>query len=89
MHRAIATSLTIISVTALAALASHLIEGAEPNWPLTLVLCIAAAAGAYAGSHLGGRLPGRALAQAFGVVVTLIALFLLADVLLFGGPPVS
>jgi uncharacterized membrane protein YfcA len=89
MHRAIATSLAIITVTGLAALASHLIEGAEPNWPLTLVLCVAAAVGALAGSHLGRRLPGRTLALAFGIVVAVVALFLLVDVMLLGGPPVS
>lgn len=89
MHRAIATSLAIITVTGLAALASHLIEGAQPNWPLTLVLCVSAAVGAFAGSHLGRRLPGRTLARAFGAVVALIALFLLVDVLFLGGPPIS
>src|SRR5665648_1282621 len=54
MRRAIATSLAIISVTAAAALASHLLAGAEPNWPLTLVLCAAAGAGRGA-QHEGQR----------------------------------
>jgi hypothetical protein len=89
MHRAIATSLAIITVVGIAALVSHLIEGAQPNWPLTLVLCAAAAIGAFAGSQLGRRLPARTLATAFGLVVTLIALFLLIDVLLLGGPPIQ
>jgi len=89
MHLAIATSLAIITVTGLAALASHLLEGAVPNWPLTLVLCAAAAAGAFAGSHLGRRLPARTLARAFAAVVALVAAFLLVDVLLLGGPPIG
>jgi uncharacterized protein len=65
MRRAIATSLAIITMTGLAALASHLIEGAEPDWPLTLVLGGAAAVGALAGSSIGRRLPPRTLSHAF------------------------
>lgn len=87
MRRAIATSLAIITLTGLAALGSHLAEGAEPDWSLTLVLCAAAAVGGLAGSALGERLPARTLAHAFGVLVGLVALFLLCDVLVFGGPP--
>lgn len=87
MRQAIATSLAIITVTGLAALVSHLIEGAEPNWSLTLVLCGAAAVGALAGSSLGRRLSPSTLAHGFALVVVLVAIFLLADVLLLGGPP--
>ncbi len=89
MRRAIATSLAIITLTGIAALISHLIEGAEPDWALTGVLCAAAAAGALGGSALGRRLPPATLAHAFGVVVALVAIFLLIDVLLLGGPPVG
>ncbi len=89
MRRAIATSLAIITLTGLAALASHLAQGAQPDWPLTLVLCAAAAAGALAGSALGRKLPPVTLAHAFGIVVAVVALFLLVDVLALGGPPVG
>jgi len=89
MRRAIATSLAIITLTGLAALASHLIEGAEPDWTLTLVLGGAAAGGALAGSSIGRRLPPRKLSHAFGLVVVLVAFFLLIDVLALGGPPVG
>jgi uncharacterized membrane protein YfcA len=89
MRRAIATSLAIITLTGVAALISHLAAGAQPDWPLTLVLCGAAAVGALTGSALGRRLPARTLAHAFGIVVALVALFLLVDVLLLGGPPVG
>jgi hypothetical protein len=89
MRRAIATSLAIITLTGLAALASHLIEGAEPDWPLTLVLGGAAAVGALAGSSIGRRLPPRTLSDAFALVVVLVAFFLLIDVLALGGPPVG
>lgn len=89
VRRAIATSLAIITLTGVAALVSHLAEGAEPNWGLTLVLCAGAAAGALAGTALGRRLPTAALTHAFGVLVAALAIFLLVDVLLLGGPPVG
>jgi uncharacterized membrane protein YfcA len=87
MRRAVATSLAIISLTGVVALASHLSRGAAPDWPLTLVLCATAAAGALAGARIGARLPARALADGFAAVVVTVALFLLADVVLLGGPP--
>ncbi|CAN5516276.1 hypothetical protein BH20ACT15_BH20ACT15_10250 [soil metagenome] len=89
IRRAIATSLAIITLTGLAALASHLAEGAEPDWPLTLVLSGAAAIGALLGTGLGRRLPARTLARAFAVMVAAVALLLLVDVLAFGGPPLG
>jgi uncharacterized protein len=89
VRRAIATSLAIITLTGIAALLSHLAEGAEPDWELTVTLCAAAAAGALAGSSLAGRLEPRVLTHAFAAVVATVALLLLADVLLLGGPPGS
>ena len=89
VRRAIATSLAIITLTGVAALLSHLAEGAEPNWGLTLILCAGAGIGALAGTALGRRLPAQALTHAFGVVVAAVALFLLVDVLFAGGPPVG
>jgi uncharacterized protein len=87
MRRAIATSLAVITLTGLAALVSHLAAGSEPNWPLTAVLAASAAVGAVSGSRLGRRLEVQTLARAFGLVVGIIAIFLLVDVLLLGGPP--
>lgn len=87
MRRAIATSLAIIGLTGLVALAAHLAHGAEPDWPLTIALCVGATIGALAGTSLGRRLSPRSLAHGFGIVVAVIAVFLLADVLIFGGPP--
>jgi uncharacterized membrane protein YfcA len=87
LRRAIATSLAVIGFTGLVALGIHLARGAEPDWPLTIALSGAAAAGALVGSGLGGRVSTATLGRAFAVVVALLALALLADVLLLGGPP--
>ena len=45
------------------------------------------AAGALLGSLSAQRVPQAALGRAFAVVVALLALFLLADTLVLGGPP--
>ena len=87
MRRAIATSLVIITLTALAALASHVAAGAELDVPVTVALASATGVGAVAGTRLGGRLPQAFLGRAFAVVVAGIAAFLLVDVLVLGGPP--
>lgn len=87
LRRAIATSLAVIGFTGLVALGIHLARGAEPDWPLTIALSGAAAVGALSGSGLGGRVSTATLSNAFAIVVALLALALLADVLLLGGPP--
>ena len=89
LRRGIATSLVIITLTGVVALLSHLAAGAEPDWALTLVLCGGAAVGAVVGTSIGRRVPTRVLGRSFGVVVALVALFLLLDVLVLGGPPVG
>jgi uncharacterized protein len=86
-RRAVATSLVIITFTGVAALASHLAAGTEPPWGVTAALASATAAGALAGTALGQRLPRAAIGRGFAIVVAGLALFLLADVVLLGGPP--
>jgi uncharacterized membrane protein YfcA len=87
LRRAIATSLAVIGLTGLAALAIHLARGVEPDWPLTIALSGAAAAGALFGGSLGNRLSPTTLAHAFAYLVALLAIALLLDVLALGGPP--
>ena len=89
MRYAIASSLVIITLTALTALASHLAAGVELDVPITAVLAGSTAAGAVLGTSLGRRVPQQALARAFAVVITALAAFLVIDVLLLGGPPIS
>lgn len=85
--RAVATSLVIITLTGLAALASHLALGAAIDVPVTVALASSTATGALAGTVIGQRVPQAALGRAFAVVVFLLAAFLLGDVLLLSGPP--
>ena len=86
-RRAVATSLVIITLTGLAALASHLLAGAAPHLGVTVSLAGATALGALAGTAIAHRLPEAALGRAFAVIVAIVALFLLVDTLVLGGPP--
>jgi uncharacterized membrane protein YfcA len=86
-HRAVATSLVIITLTGLAALAAHLVTGARPHFAVTAALACSTVAGALLGTAVADRLPQALLARGFAVIVALLALFLLADVTLLGGPP--
>ncbi|HWK28155.1 MAG TPA: sulfite exporter TauE/SafE family protein [Solirubrobacter sp.] len=86
-RRAVATSLVIICLTGLAALASHLIAGARPDVATTALLAGSTAAGAVLGTVVGERLPHVALRRGFALIVAAVALALLVDVLALGGPP--
>lgn len=87
MRRAIATSLVIIALTALAALTFHLLAGGSLNIVVTVVLAAAMVAGSLAGTAVGRHLPAATTSRAFALVVTGVAMFLLIDVVALGGPP--
>jgi uncharacterized protein len=86
-RRAVASSLVIITLTGVAALASHLAAGATIDVPLTVALSASTAAGALIGSVFAQRVPQAALGRGFAVVVGLLAVILLVDTLLLDGPP--
>ncbi len=88
-RRAVATSLVIITLSGLVALASHLVADADIDVPVTASLAVATAAGALTGTVVAQRLPQATLGRAFAVVVGLVATFLLVDTLLLGGPPAA
>ncbi len=85
-RRAVATSLVIITLTGCAALASHLAIGASVDLPVTIALALSTGVGALAGTLFAERVPQATLGRAFALVVALLALFLLVDTLLLGGP---
>ncbi|MGI8729525.1 MAG: sulfite exporter TauE/SafE family protein [Solirubrobacteraceae bacterium] len=86
-RRAVATSLVIITLTGVVALASHLAVGSAINVSVTLALSAATAAGALLGTILAQRMPQAVLGRAFALVVGALGVFLLLDTLLLGGPP--
>ena len=86
-RRAVATSLVIICLTGLAALTSHLLTGAKPDVATTALLAGSTGIGALVGTQVGERLPQAVLRRGFAVIVTAVAVALLLDVLVLGGPP--
>lgn len=76
MRRAVGTSLVAIAANALAALAGHLGHVALPP-ALVAVLTLAGVTGALLGARLAGRLPERTLRRAFGVLLLVLAVWLL------------
>jgi uncharacterized protein len=86
-RRSVATSLVIITLVGLAALASHLAQGAHIIVGVTIALAAATAAGALLGTLIGERLPQHILGRGFSILVALVAAFLLVDTIAFHGPP--
>lgn len=74
---AIGTSLLIITVTALAGLAGHLVSGGV-SWPITIAFGGAGMVGAWVGSRGGRHLTSETLSRAFAIMLVAVALFLLA-----------
>ncbi len=80
-RRAVATSLVIITITGLAALASHLLAGSRPDLGVTLTLGLATGTGALLGTQIAEQLPQAVLRRGFSVLVAAVALALLVDTL--------
>jgi uncharacterized membrane protein YfcA len=86
-RRAVATSIVIIALTGVAALASHLLAGSRPDLAVTATLAIATGVGALLGTTVAERVPQSLLRRGFAVLVAVVAVGLLIDVLALGGPP--
>jgi uncharacterized membrane protein YfcA len=77
MRQAVGTSLVVISLNALAALAGQLGHVAI-RFELAAAVTAAAGIGAWCGALLAGRAPEARLRKAFGILVLLVALWMLA-----------
>ena len=86
-RRAVATSLVIITLTGLAALASHLLAGSRPDAGVTATLALSTGTGAFVGTLVAEHLPQLLLRRGFAVIVSAVAVALLIDALVLGGPP--
>lgn len=75
---AIGTSLLIITITALAGLAGHLVGGGV-SWPVTIAFGGAGMVGAWFGSRRAGHLSEETLGRAFAAMLLVVALFLLVE----------
>ncbi|MBA3328771.1 MAG: sulfite exporter TauE/SafE family protein [Solirubrobacterales bacterium] len=86
-RRSVATSLVIITLTGLSALIGHLVADASLDVPVTTALAGSTGVGALLGTIGAQRVPQAALGRAFAVLIVAIALYLLVDTLVLGGPP--
>ncbi len=87
MRSAVGTSLVIVCVVSLVALAAHLAAGNSLDPGVTAAMAAACAAGAVAGGHLAVRFSHEALARGFAVLVTGVAAYLLIATAFLGGAP--
>jgi uncharacterized membrane protein YfcA len=74
---AIGTSLLVITVTGLAGLGGHLMQGGV-DWGVTLAFAAAGLAGVWLGARGSIRASGETLSRAFAAMLVLVAVFLLA-----------
>ncbi len=74
MREAIGTSIVIVSIVSVSALASHLLAGARFDIPIALAMGGAAVAGALAGPRAADKVSTQALGHGFAVLVALVAL---------------
>lgn len=73
MQTAVGTSLLVIVINSVTALAGRLGGGLELDWTLIGPFALTAAAGTIAGGRLAQRLPARRLTQAFIVMLVVVA----------------
>ncbi|MFE3637886.1 sulfite exporter TauE/SafE family protein [Streptomyces cellostaticus] len=82
MRRAVGTSLLVITINSLAALAARAGSGTHLDWAVIAPFTAAAILGAWDGKRLAKRLNGRTLQRLFAWVLLAVAAFMLVDALL-------
>ncbi|MFC8584152.1 sulfite exporter TauE/SafE family protein [Streptomyces sp. NPDC057217] len=79
MRQAVGTSLLVVTVNSLAALAARAGSGADLRWELTGPFAAAAVLGAWDGRRLAARISGDALRKTFALALLAVAALMLAD----------
>jgi uncharacterized membrane protein YfcA len=77
MHRAVATSLVVITLVSAAGVTSYLAAGRPLGWSLASLFVLGGMAGMGLGTWLSRKLPGPQLQQGFAVALVLVAVFIL------------
>jgi uncharacterized protein len=89
LRRAIGTSLVIVGIVSLFALAAHLLRDHELDVAVAAAMALACAAGALAGARLTQRVPQRRLGHAFALLLVAVGAYVLVATAVLGGPPGS
>ncbi|AQX15446.1 hypothetical protein BCR15_04035 [Tessaracoccus lapidicaptus] len=79
MQQAVATSLLVIVLNSLVALATRLTVAVDVDWALIGWFSVVAAAGAILGGRLGRRLPARTLGLGFATLLAVTAVLILTQ----------
>ncbi|RSS37002.1 sulfite exporter TauE/SafE family protein [Streptomyces sp. WAC08241] len=79
MRQAVGTSLLVIAVNSLAALAARAGSGGDLRWELTGPFAAAAVLGAWDGRRIAARVTGDALRKAFACALLAVAALMLVD----------
>lgn len=77
MHRAVATSLVVITLVSAAGVTSYLIAGRPLGWSLIGLFVLGGIAGMGLGIQLSRKLSGPLLQKGFAVALVLVAVFIL------------
>jgi hypothetical protein len=85
VHRAVATSLLIISAIGFSGAASAVLQG-RIDWAILLPFAAGGAAAMLAGRRFAGRIAGPTLQRTFAAIIALVGFFMLLDSLLRGTP---
>jgi uncharacterized membrane protein YfcA len=75
-HRAVGTSLPVITLASLSGIVTHLSLG-DMNLGIAGLFAGGSAAGVVLGTELGGRIDDRRMSRIFGVFITAVALYVL------------
>lgn len=85
IHRAVATSLVVITLIGLSGLVSAVFSGREIDWTLTALFVVGGALGMFGGRFLARYLAGATLQRVFAAAMVATAAFIVVERLLLSG----
>lgn len=87
MHRAVGTSLAVITATGVVGSIVHFAAGRSIALDVTAAMSAATVLGALGGARLGRRVSDQALAGRFAALVSIVAVYLIVSSAFFVDPP--
>ncbi len=79
IHRAVATSLLVITLVSISGVSAHLAAGRTISPDITLLFVGGGVAGMFLGNLLGRRISGPALQRAFSAAIVAVAVFVISQ----------
>jgi uncharacterized protein len=85
VHRAIATSMFVMTLISVSGVSGHLLAGRTISASTTVLFVIGGVGAIFVGNVLGRRISGPALQKGFAVAIMGVAAFVFAQAVVFGG----